>query len=80
MTLRNILQGLELELGLIRWDNKTVISHLNGGPLQSAIGSRQTSGHGLEPVSYRHGASSDLHYTQFLISILNSGLRIRDIS
>ena len=39
MTLRNISQDVELELGLIRWDNKAVISHLNAGPLQSAIGS-----------------------------------------
>jgi hypothetical protein len=38
-TLRNISYGLELELGVIRWDNKTVISHLKAGPLQSAIGS-----------------------------------------
>ena len=39
MTLRNISQGLELELVVIRWDNMTVISHLKAGPLRSAIGS-----------------------------------------
>ena len=69
MTSRNILQGLELELGLIRWDNKTVIYRLNAGPFQSAIGS--TADFRSRSVSYRHDASSDLHYTQFLISILN---------
>jgi hypothetical protein len=37
MTSRNILKGLELELGLIHWDNKTVTFHLNAGPLRSAI-------------------------------------------
>jgi hypothetical protein len=81
-TLRNTSQGLELELRLIRWDNKTVIFHLHAGPLQTAIESTADfrSGHGLEPLSYRHGLSSDLHYTQFLISILNCGLRTCDIS
>ena len=78
-TSRNILQGLELEVGLIRWDNKkAVIFCLNAGPLQSAIGS--TADFRSRFVSYRHGASSDLHYTQFLILILNFGLRTCDIS
>jgi hypothetical protein len=39
MTLRNILRGLELEMGLIRWDNRTAIFHLKAGPLQTAVGS-----------------------------------------